>query len=118
MAKILEVGDFIYNDPKKPNQRYEVTACTAKMCTVYDKRTGTTAKAKREPNEYGAYALHGVYGYGFIVEADAYWYYSNFVKQENEKNRITKLQNKMFNIAWREIPAEKLDAIIKILETN
>jgi hypothetical protein len=119
MAKILEVGDFIYDDNKTPHNRYEVTAVTAKMCTAVSKKGNKTVKVKREPDTYGRYNFHGDYGGGYIANAEAQKYYWDYVKKENEENKVRNMQYKLrHNTKWDEVPAEKLEAIIKILETN
>lgn len=118
MAKILEVGDFIYDDNRTPHNRYEVTAVTAKMCTIVNKSTGKTAKAKRQPDADGRYALHGIYGWGWMPDVKAKQYYLEYMNKVQEQNRVTKMQNQMYHVKWREIPAEKLDLITKILNNQ
>ena len=118
MAKILEVGDLIYDDNRTPHNRYEVIAVTAKMCTVVNSSTREKYKAVREPHKHGFYNIHNVGHWAFLGDADAEKYYQQTIMKEKEYNRIAKLQNQMYHIKWREVPAEKLEAIIKILETN
>ena len=118
MANTLEVGDFIYDNKTTPHNRYEVTAVTDKMCTLINSSTNQKYKAVRKPDNYGFYKIHNVGHWGFEGGEDAEKYYQETIAKEKERNRIAKMQNKMFNIKWREVSAEKIEAIIKILETN
>ena len=118
MAKILEVGDVIYNHKLAPTKKYIVEAVTSKMCTLVDSRTNEKYKAVRTPDKLGFYTIHNVGHWGVWGDVDAEKYYQHIILKEKESTRIAKIQNKMFNIKWREVPAEKLEAIIKILETN
>jgi hypothetical protein len=115
MAKILEVGDMIYNHKITPTIRYLVEAVTSKMCTLVDSRTNEKYKCVREPDKFGFYKIHNVGHWGFWGDVDAEKYYQETISKEKERNRIAKMQNQMYNIKWREVPAEKLEAIIKIL---
>ena len=116
MSKILEVGDFIYNDRKRPNSRYEVIEVTAKMCTARNKRNNQTVKAKREPDDYGKYNFHGTYGGGYIADEEAEKYYWNFIREDNERIKVEKMRYKLrHDTKWGEVSPEKLEAIINIL---
>jgi len=118
MSKILEVGDFIYDDNRTPHNRYEVTSVTAKMCTIVNKSTGAKSKAKREPDSTGRYTLHAIGNYGWMPDVKAKQYYLEYVNRLKEENRITKMQNQMYHVKWREVSPEKLDLITKILNNQ